>query len=750
MEKNVFKLVFSFFSVTILIVTLLPFYTVGFCQTDTTPPELTILNKFLYTCDQQIILHGHCSDDSGIQNVTVNSVNATGWVNANHFFWQSPVSLAVGYNTITVTAYDDSSNHNEVEEEFIIICQTVTYEGPTVELIPVENQPLNNITIQCVVNPNEYGKVYLWYSSSSFENAPFGQSIYLGTFSGSKDILLNYTLQDPLLHEGDDVSYLIQTANYASIDFSDVETFKLTEGNPTVDTNSPVIYVTPDLYEEYNTPNSQITFLGSAWDESGIKNITVNGELVTGMPQGEWFDWEKTLNLTEGVNEVEILAYDDSPNNFMSQKTFKITYQPSGYSGPTIDWLLPTNITLNSVTLNCVVNPQISPNPAVSEYVKVFVQYYPRSDIENATLLYGEHLGLLYSGFDDIPLSFQLESENTQSRIFFTFWAANSKGVAFTDVVTLTLKPGLVDFSVTPQTPYENEAITFNGSSCYSPYGSIVSYQFDFGDGNTTETESPIISHVYQTSGTFDVTLKIVDDYGVTNSTTKTVTVLSDSAAPNTSDNYDGLWHNSDFEIALSAVDSESGVADIHYKINQGTEKIVSKDGQPKITTESENNKLQFWSVDNSGNVEDAQLISGIKLDKTNPIAGNLVISPESEIQEDQTVQVLVAVSDSDSGIEDVTLSYSTDNQSTWNDVSMVLNSTSDLWQATIPGQQLWTQVNYKVTAHDVAGNSASTQTQTNSYEVIPEFSSWIVLPIFVLATITIIVSRKRLNKTKN
>ncbi len=80
-------------------------------------------------------------------------------------------------------------------------------------------------------------------------------------------------------------------------------------------------------------------------------------------------------------------------------------------------------------------------------------------------------------------------------------------------------------------------------------------------------------------------------------------------------DDYDGTTHTSDFTINLSILNALGGVKDIYYKINNGTTKSVSVDGQPQITTIGANNTLEYWSVDKTG-IEEAphRILTGIKL----------------------------------------------------------------------------------------------------------------------------------------
>ncbi|NIO80976.1 MAG: PKD domain-containing protein [Candidatus Aminicenantes bacterium] len=55
------------------------------------------------------------------------------------------------------------------------------------------------------------------------------------------------------------------------------------------------------------------------------------------------------------------------------------------------------------------------------------------------------------------------------------------------------------------------------------PDGTIVSWFWDFGDGNTSTQQNP--SHTYAASGTYTVTLTVTDNDGASDSISKIVTV---------------------------------------------------------------------------------------------------------------------------------------------------------------------------------------------------------------------------------
>jgi hypothetical protein len=80
-----------------------------------------------------------------------------------------------------------------------------------------------------------------------------------------------------------------------------------------------------------------------------------------------------------------------------------------------------------------------------------------------------------------------------------------------------------------------NSTIVFNASDSYDLDGNIVSFYWDFGDGENGSGIAP--SHVYVFPGDYIVTLIVTDDNGLTYSKSITITVSSESLMENIEDN---------------------------------------------------------------------------------------------------------------------------------------------------------------------------------------------------------------------
>jgi len=106
--------------------------------------------------------------------------------------------------------------------------------------------------------------------------------------------------------------------------------------------------------------------------------------------------------------------------------------------------------------------------------------------------------------------------------------------IGATSSVSTTVEIGIADNQLpvaNPGGPYKgitDIVVIFNGFFSYDPDGKIVSYSWDFGDGNVGEKATPV--HIYSEAGTYDVTLTVTDNSGGTNASSTTINVVEGGA----------------------------------------------------------------------------------------------------------------------------------------------------------------------------------------------------------------------------
>jgi len=158
----------------------------------------------------------------------------------------------------------------------------------------------------------------------------------------------------------------------------------------------------------------------------------------------------------------------------------------------------------------------------------------------------------------------------------------------------------LASFAYTPTEPVVNEIVIFNSSSSSDPDGAIVSYKWDFGDGNITTTYNPIINHAYKTAGTYNVNLTVTDDDELTDTLTKSVTIrklsstISILASPAT------ITIGENTTISGSVTPLREGVTlTLWYRIDEGTWSVLTD-----VTTDENGEYSHYWVPFDAGTYE--------------------------------------------------------------------------------------------------------------------------------------------------
>ncbi len=79
-------------------------------------------------------------------------------------------------------------------------------------------------------------------------------------------------------------------------------------------------------------------------------------------------------------------------------------------------------------------------------------------------------------------------------------------------------------FSFEPQSPKENEVVTFNAATSSDPDGFISRFSWDFGDG--ASGNGSVVQHRYQNAGSYLVSLKVTDNHNGTHTIIKDIQVM--------------------------------------------------------------------------------------------------------------------------------------------------------------------------------------------------------------------------------
>jgi hypothetical protein len=91
--------------------------------------------------------------------------------------------------------------------------------------------------------------------------------------------------------------------------------------------------------------------------------------------------------------------------------------------------------------------------------------------------------------------------------------------------ITVTNVQPLADFTYTPENPSTEDIIQFTDTST-DPDGTIVSWFWDFDDGNTSTQPNP--THQYAEEGTYEVRLNVTDNDGASDEVSKEIEVVDE------------------------------------------------------------------------------------------------------------------------------------------------------------------------------------------------------------------------------
>jgi gliding motility-associated-like protein len=145
-----------------------------------------------------------------------------------------------------------------------------------------------------------------------------------------------------------------------------------------------------------------------------------------------------------------------------------------------------------------------------------------------------------------------------------------------TDAVTLPVTVFPVPVSqFTMSAVCEGTASVFTDQSSVGQPGQITTWQWDFGDGNTSAQQSP--THTFATDGTFTVSLTVTTADGCTHTSSQQATVYP---TPVSSFTFSDICHSEQATFTSTSTVSSGSIASYDWDLGEGTSTVADPSGQ--------------------------------------------------------------------------------------------------------------------------------------------------------------------------
>ncbi|AIG26517.1 PKD domain-containing protein [Brevibacillus laterosporus] len=141
-----------------------------------------------------------------------------------------------------------------------------------------------------------------------------------------------------------------------------------------------------------------------------------------------------------------------------------------------------------------------------------------------------------------------------------------------------------------PYTGVVAESVSFSSKGTRDKDGKIMSYQWDFGDGQTSQEENP--THVYAEAGTYEISLQVTDDakQKVTKKTTVTISEKANKPSDNSNDSFENASKLEAFGKQIKAELNQKKEEDVFYFDVKKTDNI-------EVSVEVKNGQGVAWQL---------------------------------------------------------------------------------------------------------------------------------------------------------
>lgn len=98
-------------------------------------------------------------------------------------------------------------------------------------------------------------------------------------------------------------------------------------------------------------------------------------------------------------------------------------------------------------------------------------------------------------------------------------------GILFAITFAEENQPPVAKFSFFPPNPRVGEEVTFDASASSDPDGVVEHYEWDFDNDGVIDSSGPLVNYKFDQSGEYEVTLVVIDNGGLSDSLSHTVTI---------------------------------------------------------------------------------------------------------------------------------------------------------------------------------------------------------------------------------
>jgi len=159
-----------------------------------------------------------------------------------------------------------------------------------------------------------------------------------------------------------------------------------------------------------------------------------------------------------------------------------------------------------------------------------------------------------------------------------------------TATITVLNKAPVASFTESAEVTTTGDTIAFDASGSYDPDGTIISYSWNFGDGNSDTGLT--VNHVFDHSGTYTVTLTVTDNNGATDSETATISISNrQPIAAFTANTTEVIENNAVFFDASASYDPDGTIVSYVWDFGDGTsatgvtaEHVYTSEGKHSVT----------------------------------------------------------------------------------------------------------------------------------------------------------------------